>query len=293
MRILLTGAGGFVGRYLGQSLAARHEVIALVRRAGSAGDWAAREIVHDLTQPLSGARLPNRVDAVVHLAQSEHYRDFPDHADDVLAVNVVATLQLLEYARLADVSTFVYTSTGGVYGTSFERFAESDPVDPIDFYLSSKYSAELMIGNYRRFFRTIVLRPFFVYGPGQAARMLVPRLIHRIRRGERIAIAGEPGLKINPIFVTDAIQVFDPALEFADSGVFNVAGSEIVTMTELVQEIGSAVGREPVIDYEPASNEGDLVGDTSRMRDVLGVTPRVTLRAGLLAAAENAERTPA
>ena len=289
MKILLTGASGFIGGQLGRSLAARHQVIALVRRRGSAADWADAEVLQDLTEPLGRSQLPDRVDAVIHLAQSAHYRDFPDHAGDVLAVNVVATQQLLEYARLARVSSFVYASTGGVYGTSFERFAESDPVDPIDFYLSSKYSAELMIGNYRRFFRTIVLRPFFVYGPGQAARMLVPRLIERVRQDEPITIDGQPGLKVNPIFVSDAIRVFEPVLEFADSGVFNVAGNEVVTMTELVSLIGAVVGSEPIIEYVQASNEGDLVGDTSRMREVLGVVPRMTLRAGLDATAEGTE----
>jgi UDP-glucose 4-epimerase len=291
LKILLTGASGFIGRHLGRDLATRHEVIASVRRAGSSAEWAAAEVVLDLTERLPPALLPKRVDAVIHLAQSEHYRDFPEQAEDVLAVNVVATLRLLEYARAAGASTFVYTSTGGVYGTSYERFAESDPVDPLNFYLSSKYSAELMIGNYRRFFRTIVLRPFFVYGPGQSLRMLVPRLIEQVREGRRVHVEGDPGLRINPIFVGDAIRVFEPALALEDSGIFNVAGEESLTMTELVRVIGQVVGREPIIEHVPTTDEGDLVGDTSRMRDVLGVVPRVTLRQGLRTTAAGATRS--
>jgi len=281
VRILLTGASGFIGRHLGPELAERHELIALVRRPGSSGEWATEEVVHDLLQPLDPSRLPDRVDAVIHLAQSEHYRAFPEHADDVLAINVVATHHLLEYARASRAAAFVYTSTGGVYGTSYERFVESDPVNPLNFYFSSKYSAELMIGNYRRFFRTIVLRPFFVYGPGQADRMLIPRLIHRVQAGEPVTVDGDPGIRINPLFVTDATRVFEPALELRDSGLFNIAGDEIVTMTELVHQIGEATATNPVVEHVPATGEGDLVGDTSRMCDVLGVLPRVTLEDGL------------
>jgi nucleoside-diphosphate-sugar epimerase len=281
VKILLTGAGGFIGRHLGRELAERHELIALVRRRGSSGAWVSEEVVHDLLEPLGRGRLPDRVDAVIHLAQSEHYRAFPEHADDVLAINVVATHHLLEYARAARAAAFVYTSTGGVYGTSYERFVESDPVNPLNFYFSSKYSAELMIGNYRRFFPTIVLRPFFVYGPGQADRMLIPRLIHRVLAGETVTVDGNPGIRINPLFVTDAIRVFEPALELRDSGLFNIAGDEIVTMTELVRKIAEAAATNPVIEHVPATGDGDLVGDTSRMRDVLGVLPRVTLQDGL------------
>lgn len=280
MRILLAGASGFIGQHLGRELAPRHEVYALVRRGGSV-EWATAEITHDLSRPLDRTLLPKRIDAIINLAQSEHYRAFPDRADEVLSLNVVATLQLLEYARFARASTFVFTSTGGVYGTSYERFVESDPVDPLNFYLSSKYSAELMIGNYSRFFRTIVLRPFFVYGPGQADRMLVPRLIDRVHRGEPIAIEGNPGLRTNPIFVADAIRVFEPALALDDSGLFNVAGDEPVTLTDLVNEIAEIAGVEAVIEHVPATHEGDLIGDASRMRDVLGVIPRVSLREGL------------
>jgi UDP-glucose 4-epimerase len=211
----------------------------------------------------------------------------------VLAINVVATHHLLEYARASRAAAFVYTSTGGVYGTSYERFVESDPVNPLNFYFSSKYSAELMIGNYRRFFRTIVLRPFFVYGPGQADRMLIPRLIHRVQAGEPVTVDGNPGIRINPLFVTDAIRVFEPALELRDSGLFNIAGDEIVTMTELVRKISEAAATKSVIEHVPATGEGDLVGDASRMRDVLGVLPRITLRDGLRKTVRSVEQSAA
>ena len=171
-------------------------------------------------------------------------------------------------------------STGGVYGHSYERFAETDPVSPLDFYLTSKFASELLIANYRKFFRTVVFRFFFVYGPGQKG-MLVPRLMEKVKKSETILVEGNPGVRINPIFVEDAVRVFEAGLHLATSDLFNVAGDEVVTITELVRLIGEVVGKEPVIDYKDVKTEGNLVGDNRRMKEMLGVFPRTRMRDGL------------
>jgi UDP-glucose 4-epimerase len=278
MRILVTGANGFIGRHLVRELAPRHEIHALAR--GPAGD--APEGVHwieqDLTEPLAG--LPDALDAVVHLAQSRHYKEFPERADDIFAVNVTGTFRLLEYAREAGAGSFVFASTGGVYGHSYERFVETDPVSPLDFYLTSKYAAELLTANYKRFFHTIVLRFFFVYGPGQEG-MLIPNLLGRVRQGETVTVQGPAGLRINPIYVGDAVRVFEPAPALDRSEVFNVAGDEAVHLAQLVGLMGRVTGNEPAIEHTSDSPDGDLVADNRRMKEVLGVTPQTSLAAGL------------
>lgn len=282
--MLVTGAGGFVGSRLVAELARRHEVVGLSRRAGSpieGVDW----IEVDLSQPLDRSRLPGRVDGIVHLAQSRRYREFPEGAGDVFAVNVASTVALLEYAREAGVQSFVFTSSGGVYGFSYERFVEEDPVNPLNFYFGSKYSAELLIGNYGMLLNTVVLRPFFVYGAGQKG-MLVSNLVERVLRDETVTVEGDPGLHINPIHVDDAVRVFEPALTLGRSGLFNIAGDEVVTMTELVELIGAVTGRTPRIVHGQAPSEGHLIGDNGAMKQVLGVEPLVPLREGLYGVAE-------
>jgi nucleoside-diphosphate-sugar epimerase len=281
VRIVLTGASGFIGGRLLRSLAARHEMVAVGRTPPAGG---VLHVEHDLARPLDRARLPERADAVVHLAQSRHYREFPERADDIFAVNVRSTFELLEYARGAGVRSFVFASTGGVYGYSYEKLVETDPVNPLNFYLTSKHAAELLIGNYRRFFHTVVLRLFFVYGPGQT-RMLIPTLLERVLAGEPITVEGEPGLRINPIYVDDAVEVFRRALALERSDVFNVAGDEVVAIDELVRAMGRVVGREPEIRHADASHDGDLVGDNARMKAVLGVEPDTPLERGLAAMA--------
>jgi UDP-glucose 4-epimerase len=283
VRILLTGATGFIGRRLLPVLAERHEVVALARTPppAAASEAGVRWVRQDLAADLDEAALPEAVDAVVHLAQSRHYKEFPERAEDIFAVNVHGTFRLLEYARRAGAARFLFTSTGGVYGHGSEHMEESDPVSPIDFYLRSKYAAELLVANYEGLLTTVVFRLFFVYGPGQE-RMLIPTLRARVAAGEEVRIHGDPGVRINPIHVDDAVRVFEPALALARGSTFNVAGDEAVTLTELVELLGAATGRAPQVSHDLASAPaGDLLGDNARMREQLGIVPRVGLREGL------------
>lgn len=277
MKILLTGAAGFIGRHALARLEDDHDVYPVVRQApDETREW----IVQDLAQPLDLSLLPKRVDAVIHLAQSHRYREFPEGAEDVYAVNVHSTFQLLEYARGAGVRSFILASTGGIYGYSYEALLETDPANPLNFYLTSKHVAESLLVNYQTFFRTVVFRFFFVYGAGQGP-MLVPTLIEKVRKGDQISIAGRPGQRINPIHVEDAVEIFHPALELGDSDVFNVAGDEVISIRDLVGVIEEASGEPAHVRHVDPEHEGDLIGDNSRMKAVLDVAPRISLAEGI------------
>jgi nucleoside-diphosphate-sugar epimerase len=279
--VLLTGATGFIGRHLLQRLAGEHEVVAIARAAPPA-DLAdlATWLHHDLARPLPRTSLPATVDTIVHLAQSPRYRDFPDGAADVFALNVAAPAQLLDYARSVGAARFVLCSTGGVYGLNDERVREGHSVSPLNFYLASKYAAEVLLVPYREILQTVVLRPFFVYGPGQRG-MLVASLADRVVRGAEVSVDGDPGLRINPIHVRDAARAIAAAAALDGSEVINVAGDEAVTITDLVHLLARVAGTEADIVHRGDGPAGDLLGDNSRMKDVLGVRPEISLAAGL------------
>jgi nucleoside-diphosphate-sugar epimerase len=224
--------------------------------------------------------LPHHVDTIIHLAQSKLYRQFPDGAKDIFDINIQSTFRLLEYARQAGVECFILASSGGIYGYSYEKCVETDPVSPLNFYLSSKHTAELMIANYKQFFRTVVFRFFFVYGPAQKG-MLISNLLDNVLSGKTITIEGNPGLRINPIYIEDALRVFEPALHLQTSDLFNVAGDENVTITDLVNLMEKVSGKEAIIEHTDSNPQGDLIGDNTRMKEVLGVYPKTSLREGL------------
>ena len=282
MTVLLTGATGFIGRHLLRLLSAEHDVVALARgeppkALSDHGTW----VRQDLASPLDPAKLPAQVQTVVHLAQSERYRAFPEGAGDVVAVNVDAVAALADYARIAGARRFVLCSTGGVYGFRDGYAREQDPVAPAGFYPASKYAAEVLLAPYRDLFEPVVLRPFFVYGAGQRG-MLVAGLAQRVLGGERVTIDGDPGLCCNPTHVRDAARAIAAAVSVQRlPGVVNVAGDEAVTLTQIVTGLAAAAGVQPLIAHAGEGSPGDLLGDNARMREALGVTPQVALHEGL------------
>jgi UDP-glucose 4-epimerase len=277
MRVLVTGATGFVGGHLLPALAERHDVIALARDPSRV---TARERVSvveaDLSRPLEAAVLPP-FDAVVHLAQANV--PFPERANELFRVNVGSTQELLAAAREAGARRFVLASSGSVYGFGDAPVAESDPLRATDFYAVTKRSAELLVGAYRDELETTILRFFAPYGPGQRGR-LVPSLVQRVREGRPVTLneGGRP--RMTPIFVDDVVRVVLAALDRDGHEIVNVAGDEVCGIDDLAAAIGEALGREPV--FEPGGNgAGDLIASNARMRELLHAAPLVPVAEGL------------
>jgi nucleoside-diphosphate-sugar epimerase len=281
--ILLTGATGLLGRQLLGRLIARHEVHVIGRREPASAVPGVHYHLIDLATDWSPSRLPARADRVIHLAQSTHFRDVPARALDVFQVNVATTAKLLDYSLRAGARQFLYASSGGVYGAGSQAFHENSPIVPpgqLGYYLGSKLSGEVLVQSYVPHLQALVLRFFFIYGPGQSRGMLVPRLVDNVRAGRPVLLQGSEGIRINPIHVSDAAQAVVGALETAGSATFNVAGSQIVSIRAVAEMIGATVGKTPV--YEMSAGEGrDLVGDNRAMRARLH-DPSMTLERGIM-----------
>lgn len=283
MKILLTGATGFIGGHLMDRFHERHELVA-VARGGRPGDAPAgvNWVKQDLARPLSYGNLPERIDAVIHLAQSRSYRLFPEGAEDMFDVNIRGTFALLEYARRAGAGRFVLASSGTVYGRGEAESTEEGAIRPANFYARTKYAAEQLAAGYESFFHVAILRLFAVYGPGQQDA-LMPNLLRKVREGEAIEVDGGQGLRINPIFVEDAVRAVEAALSVEESGLFNVAGDETVSIRELVELLGEMVGRDTTVRSNDNAAGGDVIGDNTRMKGVLRVFPETRLADGLCA----------
>lgn len=285
-KILVTGASGFVGSRLVRLLAREHEVWALVRRPWDPEAEGCRQ-VHVLRQDLAApwsAELPPRIDAVMHLAQSPHFRRFPESAEEIYAVSVGATMRLLAWALKAGASHFILGSTGGLYGSGEAPMHESDALpemrNQLGFYFATKRASELLVAQYAGELKTAILRLFFVYGSGQAPHMLMPRLVGNIREGRPVYLQGEEGMRLNPIHVDDAVTAMARCLGLAEGRVFNIAGPETVTLREVAMRIGARVGRPPVLTIDATAQPNHLVADIRRMSSALG-PPQIGIDAGI------------
>lgn len=280
--ILITGASGLLGREVARKLAPANEVHAVVRREPLEPVPGVRYLQLDLSADLDTDRLPGRVDAVVHLAQSERFREFPEQAMDVFRVNVASTAMLLDHARRVGASRFIYASSGGVYEAGRQPYHERSPLaapGQLGYYLGSKLSGEMLAQCYSSSMHVSVLRFFFIYGAGQHRSMLIPRLVDNIREGRPVTIQGEQGLRLNPVHVGDAGQAVLGALDQDAGGVFNVAGPEVMSLRELCRTIEAQVGRPVVFDHQDGTPTG-MVADISAMRERLCV-PATPFAVGL------------
>ena len=227
MNILVTGANGLLGRYLVELLSNYHKVFAIVKDK--------EKLNFELNDNISAIEIdlslidtklfPKNIDVVYYLAQSNRFREFPEGVDDMLSINVVAPNILAKWAVKSGVKKFIYASSGGVYTNPNKPVKEFFYIfanEKLGFYLNSKLSAEMLLKNYASLFETFaIIRPFFMYGVGQNETMLIPRLIQSVQNEKEITLNGENGIKINPIYVTDASQ--------AVANILDLSGEYIIT----------------------------------------------------------------
>ena len=271
-RLLISGANGLLGKTTLIKLSSKYSVFAIVR------EIPAHETVPgviyielDLSSDWDVSLLPSEMDIIVHVAQSNKYKDFPSSAMEVFNVNLTSTMKLLDYGHRAAIKKFVLASTGGLYAQNRLPLTEDSDIfspDKLTHYLGTKLSSEVFATNYRPFFHVDILRIFFMYGPGQKSNMLIPRLISSIQKGDPILLAGDSGIRLNPIFVEDVVDIIASRLLSDDSQVFNVAGQEVVNFRQLSEIIGELIGKKPVFDIK--GSQPDLVSEFHRCVEFLG-----------------------
>ena len=279
MRILVTGASGFIGSHLLPALSSQHETICLVHhKALSQAPAGVAVIQGDLAQPVALTSLPERIDAVIHLAQANV--PFPEEAHQLFAVNAASTQWLADYARRASASHFLYASSGNVYTPGSEILREDSPCQPQGLYAVTKYVSELILGCYTSFFNVCILRLFVPYGPGQTGRMM-PGIIARVREGRPVILtnSGEP--RTNPVYILDVAKVFAQALALTGHHIVNVAGPEEVSIEDIARLAGAALGREPVFERRAVPEHRNLVASTARLQATFDLGARVPPAEGI------------
>ncbi len=277
MRILLTGATGFVGQaLLPRLVAAGHTVVAVTR--GPAGPGS---VEWDLgRRDPAPAELPERIDAVVHAAQARRYRAFPADAPELVAVNAGGTAALLDYAARAGASRFCLLSTGTVYEPFRRGLDEEVPLAPTSMLGASKLAAEVIARPYGALFRLAVLRVFTLYGPGQASR-LVPDLIRRVRDGVPVRLSPDgEGMRLAPLYRDDLCAVVAACLDGGWNGTFNVAAPRAAPLRAVAELIGGALGRPPAFEIGP-DPPIDLAPPVSRLAALYDLAALTDLGEGL------------
>jgi nucleoside-diphosphate-sugar epimerase len=281
-KILVTGANGLLGRHAIRSLCEEYEIYAAVHVMPLEPVEKVKYLLLDFSSEWSTDKLPKDLEAIIHLAQSSRFREFPDQSLDIFNVNISSTAHLLDFAWRIKVKKFVYASSGGIYGSSEIAFDENSPIishGQLGFYLGSKLCGEILVQNYSQLMDVTTLRFFFMYGEGQRRTMLVPRLIDNIRNGVPINLQGTDGIRINPIHVSDAVAALRAIFKLNGSHTINIAGPETLSLRQIAECIGDLIKCNPTFTYSDV-NPTHLIGDITAMQQLLN-EPQVFFRNGI------------
>jgi NAD dependent epimerase/dehydratase len=302
-RILVTGAGGFIGSHLVEQLVvAGAEVRALVHY-NSRNDTGflksapceirdAIEIVAgDVQDGFSVAQTIADREIIFHLAALIGIPYSYLAPKSYFDINTLGTLNVLEAARSADVERVVLTSTSETYGTAcYTPIDESHPLQAQSPYSASKIAADKLAESYARSFDIPIttVRPFNAFGPRQSLRAIIPTIIAQALIDEHIRVGSVVPIR-DFTFVEDTAQAFVAVANTPATigATLNVGCGKGISVGELAATILDVIGSSGslVVDADrvrPASSEVlELVCDATRLHTATGWSPKVGLREGL------------
>jgi nucleoside-diphosphate-sugar epimerase len=297
MKVLVTGADGFVGRPLVRRLIETgHEVTAGCRPGGESVDrwlgarWRnALEVVDlEITEASSVVQaMKTKPEAIVHLAAMAYSPDAQADPAQAWNVNVGGTVNLLRAAALerrasgSEGPLVLVTSTAEVYGEGEPRpRVETDVPRPLSPYAWSKLGAEVAAGHASNAWalRVIIVRPFPATGPGQTKRM-IPGWLAALRSGQK-EIEGDPNVVRDYLDVRDLAEAFLALLGAGRPGeTYNIAAGREVRFGELLAKLSTMVGVQSrlVPPLKPRSGLSHLVGDPGKLARHTGWQPTIPL----------------
>jgi len=305
MKVVVTGAAGFIGSHVCEALIAQGQQVVGVDnfdpfypRAIKEGNLkslrshpAFRLVEADVARdalPMDG------VAAVLHLAAKAGVRPSLEAPAAYAEANVTGTARVLDAARRAGVGRVVFGSSSSVYGDATPApFAEDAPaLEPISPYAATKRAAELLAHAFAHLYpmRIICLRFFTVYGPRQRPDLAIHRFTDSIARGHPVRMHGDGSSERDYTYISDCVDGVLAALARTEAAgaagsveLLNIGGGERVRLDRLIALIARALGREARIERHP-DQPGDVRltdADLHRAERALGYRPRVGIEEGI------------
>jgi dTDP-glucose 4,6-dehydratase len=302
-QILVTGAGGFIGSHLVEKLANSGAKVKAFVRYNSRGDpgllsMLPTEIIdkldiiagdlRDLPAVLSAS---SDVQVIFHLGALIAIPYSYKHPAEVVESNVMGTLNVLLAGRENGVARIIHTSSSEVYGSAIRvPIDETHPLQGQSPYSASKIGADKLAESFYCAYDlpVVTIRPFNTYGPRQSARAVIPSIIIQAITQYKIHLGNLEAIR-DFTYVSDTVEGFLCAAQTTgiEGKTINLGVGSEIRIKELVNEIISILGKpiEIEVDEErlrpPKSEVTRLLSDNRLARELLGWTPRVSLREGL------------
>lgn len=279
MRILITGSTGFVGKHLVAALKS-HDVAGFDKSNG--------DDVTDFNAIMT--RVANfKPDVIVHLAAQAIVGSAEQSPMDTFETNIMGTANVLEIARKEGIR-IVIVSTDKVYGyqPSMLPYTENTYLEPVGTYDTSKACADLLAQNYIRVYKApvIIVRPCNIYGYDRNLSRLIPEIVTKGLRNERILLRSDGTQVREYIFIDDLIDAYVKLIEGFDTHkgqIFNIGSGDSMSVIEVILTAGRVLGRE--LGYDILSTARNEIQaqylDSSKFMGALGWKPGHSFEEGL------------
>ena len=275
-KILVTGSDGFIGSMLLKQL----------QQTGAEVKGIDLKSGFDITDWGQFKDLEN-VNLVYHLAALMGIPFSFKHPRKVYEVNVIGTLNVLEFCRFNDIKKLIFASSY-VYGQpQYLPIDERHPVNPTNPYARSKVMGEELCRGYAEDYgiECLIIRPFNIYGPSQNENFLIPSILKQICENNKIEL-NDPEPRRDLLFVSDMVDAYIKAGEFKNSKfeIFNIGFGKSYSVNEIVEIVLQLIDKKIEVKYtgERRQNEiMDTVANISKASKKLNWHPKIELQKGL------------
>jgi nucleoside-diphosphate-sugar epimerase len=289
MRVLLTGASGFIGSHVARVLVRQGcDVHALVRREGDS--WRIADLLDSLHLVRGDLLALDRLDPPLEEVAPEVCLHFAWYAVPGKYLTALENLDMLEASlrlttRLTRVGCkrLVVAGTCFEYDTDFGYLAESTPTRPKSLYAACKLALHLAVSHLAHVtgLRTVWPRLFYQFGPLEDERRLVPSVILSLLRNCRFRTTSGEQIR-DYLYVEDVAEALWAVTESKVEGPVNIGSGSPVAIRDIVRKIGEALGRPNLLDFETQARDPAFIcADNRLLRDRTGWAPRYTLDEGL------------
>ena len=300
--VLVTGAGGFIGSRLCEKLIeGGSSVRAFVRYTSRAEIGLLKLLPKEVLEKIEIIRGDLRdfsaveqaakgTDTVFHLGALISIPYSYVHPVETVQTNVIGTMNILEACRKVG-AKLVHTSTSEVYGTALRVPIDEDhPLQGQSPYSASKIGADKLVESYYRSFnvRSITIRPFNTYGPGQSNRAVIPTIITQALAGNVVRLGNLDAIR-DFTYLDDTVEGFLLAGQAGlwDGETYNLGSGQEISIGDIAELIFKIMGKQPVIQVEQSRLRPEksevlrLISDNQKVKAALGWQPNVGMEEGL------------
>lgn len=273
MNILITGSSGFIGRSLIKKLRNKHDIFAIDKNEATA-EFIKKHFVCDLSNYSCLSRIEDPIDVVYHFGSASSILSYKGKEAQLADLEIQQFVNIMRFSKLKNVKKFIFPSTASLY--SRNSHANDNVLNPSNIYAAVKFTEEQIAKHFNGGIKTLGLRIFMVYGPGEESKndraSPISLFMQDILKGKSPIVFGDGTQTRDPIFIDDLVEILVNILQMPNTtGVQDICTGNLISFNDIISRINmiSSANINPTYVSRPKSYIEGVTGDPSFAREVL------------------------